>query len=153
VKNNLARVNYSVEADPDNTARAMGYELHISPKKSIELCRELRGMKTTTAGVFLEDVIHMKKPVPFKKYTTGAGHKPGMGPGKYPIKVAREIQKVLDSAENNAIYKGLDPEEMKIMHIAVRKGRTIRGFMPRAMGRATPKNTETVTIEMILQEL
>jgi len=149
----LARVNYSVEADHGNTARAMGYELHISPKKSIELCRALRGMKTTTAGVFLEDVINMRKPVPFKKYTTGAGHKPGMGPGKYPIKVAREIQKLLDSAENNAIYKGLDPKEMKIMHIAVKKGRTIRGFMPRAMGRATPKNTETVTIEMILQEL
>jgi len=149
----LARVNYSVEADPNNTARAMGYELHISPKKSIELCNTLRGMKTTTAGVFLEDVINMRRPVPFKKYTAGAGHKPGMGSGKYPVKVAREIQRLLVSAEENARYKGLDPEEMKIMHIAVRKGRVIRGFMPRAMGRATPKNTETVTIEIILQEV
>ena len=76
-----------------------------------------------------------------------------MGSGKYPVKVAREIQRLLVSAEENARYKGLDPEEMKIMHIAVRKGRVIRGFMPRAMGRATPKNTETVTIEIILQEV
>ncbi|CAD7767953.1 50S ribosomal protein L22 [Candidatus Methanoperedenaceae archaeon GB50] len=148
----MARVKYSVEADPDTTARAMGYELHISPKKSIELCKALRGMKTTTAEAFLEDVINMRRPVPFNKYTAGAGHKPGMGPGRYPVKVAREILRLLASAEENATYKGLDPEEMKIIHMAVKKGRTIRGFMPRAMGRATPKNTETVTIELILGE-
>jgi large subunit ribosomal protein L22 len=139
--------------DPDKTARAMGYELHISPKKSEELCRALRGMKTTTAKQYLEDVINMRRAVPFKKYTAGAGHKPGMGPGKYPVKAAREILKVLINAEGNAVYKGLDPEHMKIAHIATKKGHTIRGIMPRAMGRATPKNTETVTIEMILQEL
>lgn len=149
----MARVKYSFTLDPETTARAMGYELHISPKKAEELCRAIRGMKTSTAKQYLEEVINMKRAVPFRKYTAGAGHKPRMGPGKYPINAAKEIRKILLNAEGNAQYKGLDPENMRIVHIATKKGHTIRGIMPRAMGRATPKNTETVTIEMILQEL
>ena len=148
----MAKVNYSVIMDERNTARAMGYELHISPKKSEELCRALRGMSLGAAKKYIEDIIIMKRAVPFKKYTEGAGHKPGMGPGKYPINAAREIRKIMINAEGNASYNGLDPEHMKIAHIVTKKGRVIQGMMPRAMGRATPKNTDTVTIEMILQE-
>jgi len=148
----VAKVNYSVIMDQRNTARAMGYELHISPKKSEELCRALRGMSLRGARKYIEDIIIMKRAVPFKKYTGGAGHKPGIGSGKYPINAALEIRKIMINAEGNASYNGLDPERMKIAHIATKKGRVIQGMMPRAMGRATPKNTDTVTIEMILQE-
>ena len=53
----------------------------------------------------------------------------------------------------NAEYKGLESENLKIYHAGTLKGRTIRGWMPRAMGRATPKNTETVSVEMVLTEV
>jgi large subunit ribosomal protein L22 len=42
---------------------------------------------------------------------------------------------------------------MYITHAAIQRGRVIHGFMPRARGRATPKDTETVNIEMILSEV
>jgi large subunit ribosomal protein L22 len=42
---------------------------------------------------------------------------------------------------------------MKISQVSTKQGRTLRGWMPRAMGRATPKDTETVSIEMILTEV
>ena len=42
---------------------------------------------------------------------------------------------------------------MAISTISVSRGRTIPGHMPRAHGRATPWNQETVNLEIIIQEV
>lgn len=143
-----------MELEPETSARSMGSELHISPKKSRELCRSLRGMRPEAARKYLEDVIEMKRAVPFRKHNDSLGHKKGpMAAGRYPVKVAKEMLKLLENAENNAEYKGLEPSRMYIAHIAAKRGRVIRGMRPRARGRGSPKNTETVNIEMILSEV
>lgn len=150
----MAKINYSINGDPETTSKAMGSELHISPKKSREVCCKIKGMKASEARKFLEDVIAMKQAVPFKKHHDGTGHRKGpMAAGRYPIGASKEILKVLKNAESNAEYKGLEPANMYIMHAAVQRGRVIHGFMPRARGRASPKDTETVNIEMILSEV
>jgi large subunit ribosomal protein L22 len=150
----MARIDYSVKVDPETTSKAMGSELHISPKKSREICCKIKGMKVTEARKFLEDVIALKQAVPFKRHHDGAGHRKGpMAAGRYPVNASKEILKVLKNAESNAEYKGLEPANMVISHAAIQRGRTIHGFMPRARGRATPKDTETVNIEMILSEV
>jgi large subunit ribosomal protein L22 len=132
----------------------MGSELHISPKKSRELCKALKGMRSTSARKYLEDVIEMKRAVPFRKHNDSLGHKKGpMAAGRYPVKVANEVLKLLINAENNAEYKGLEPARMHIAHISAKRGRVIHGMRPRARGRGSPKNTETVSIEMILSEV
>ena len=73
--------------------------------------------------------------------------------GRFPEKAAKAVLIVLDNALANAEYKGMESEKMRIFHAGTKKGRTIRGWMPRAMGRATPKNTETVSVEMVLTEV
>jgi large subunit ribosomal protein L22 len=133
----------------------MGHELHISPKHAREICRTLRGMKVKNAVPYLEDVIALKKAVPFKRYRRNVAHKHGLvgwDAGRYPEKAARAILEVLKNASGNAEYKGMEPDKMRIYHAGTLRGRLIRGWMPRAMGRATPKNTETVSIEMVLRE-
>lgn len=150
----MAKVNYSVEMDPEKSSKAMGSELHISPKKSREICTHIKGMKIGEARKFLEDVIILKKAVPFKRHNDGAGHRKGpMAAGRYPVNASKEILKVLKNAESNAEYKGLEPSQMCISHVIMQRGRVIHGIIPRARGRATPKNTETVNIEMILSEV
>jgi large subunit ribosomal protein L22 len=150
----MAKINYSVKADPENSSKAMGSELHISPKKSREVCCKIKGMKVSQARKYLEEVIILKQAVPFKRHHEGTGHRKGpMAAGRYPISASKEILKVLKNAESNAEYKGLEPANMYIMHVAIQRGRVIHGFMPRARGRATPKDTETVNIEMILSEV
>ena len=150
----MARVKYSRKSDPDRSSRAMGYELHISPKHSREICSKIRSMRTPAAKQYLEDVIVLKQAVPFKRYTAGVGHRRGkMAAGRYPVRAASAILTVLVNAENSAEDRGLEPDTMRISHIATKKGRTIRGIIPRAMGRATAKNTETVTVELILEEV
>jgi len=134
----------------------MGMELHISPKAAREICRTLRGMRANHARSYLEDVIALKKPVPFKRYARNVGHKRGLvgwDAGRFPEKAAKAVLVVLNNALANAEYKGMESDKMRIFHAGTLKGRTIRGWMPRAMGRATPKNTETVSVEMVLTEV
>ena len=151
----MGRLNYSL-TPAGRSSRAMGMELHISPKHAREICRTLRGMKADSARSYLEDVIALKRPVPFKRYRRNVAHRHGLvgaDAGRYPEKAAKEVLVVLENALANAEYKGLESEKMRIYHAGTLKGRTIRGWMPRAMGRATPKNTETVSVEMILTEV
>ena len=56
----MARIDYSVNGDPEITSKAMGSELHISPKKSREVCCKIKGMKAAEARKYLEDVIALK---------------------------------------------------------------------------------------------
>ncbi len=144
---------YTQEADPDTTARAIGKEVPISPKDSREICRMLRRRKVEDAVKILEEIIDLKRPVPFRKYNSGVPHKQGVGPGRYPEKSAKAILSVLQSARHNAEYKGLDADNMRIKVIAAHLGKTTAGYMPRAYGRSTQWNQQTVNIEVILEEV
>lgn len=150
----MARIGYSIELDPKVSSKAMGAELHISPKKSRGLGKAIKGMRTTAAQRYLEEVVIMKQAVPFKRHSDGSGHRKGpMANGRYPVKVAQAFLKILENARNNAEYKGLDPDNMYIAHIASKRGRVIHGMRPRARGRGSPSNTETVNVEIILNEV
>ena len=64
----MGRVAFTVEVseeDAERTAKAMAYELHISPKHAFEICRAIKGMLVEDAERFLEAVIAKEKPVPF----------------------------------------------------------------------------------------
>ncbi|MBO4569248.1 MAG: 50S ribosomal protein L22 [Candidatus Methanomethylophilaceae archaeon] len=144
---------YTAAADPDTTAKALGKEMPISPKFAREVVGMIRGMKVDVARQALEDVMAKKRPVPLKRYNKRVSHKAGVGPGRYPVKAATYILGVLNSAASNAEFKGLDVSNMAISTISVSRGRTIPGHMPRAHGRATPWNQETVNLEIIIQEV
>lgn len=151
----MSDIEYSVDPDPEITSKAMGRELHISPKDSREICDTIRGKDLEEAKETLKAVINEEKPIPFKKHNKKKGHRKGLDgwdAGGYPVKAATEILKVIENAENNAEYKGLETDKLKIEHIAAQKGREIEGMMPRAFGRATQKNTKTTHIEVVLEE-
>lgn len=152
----MSKVEYSAEFDPATTAKAMAYELNVSPKHCIEILRQIRGKPAKQAETYLQNVIDKKVSVPFKRFARNVGHKrhqSGWPAGRYPVKASKEILKLLKHAEANAEYKGLEPENMKIIHADSKKGRVIQGIMPRAMGRATAWNIETVTVEIVLGEV
>lgn len=151
----MGRIKYSVSVDEGGIARAIGYELKISPKKAVEICREIRGMRLEKAKQYLEDVIAGKRAVPFRRYNRDVPHRKGKGimSGRYPRNAAKGILKTLENAEANADYRELDRESLVIAHIAAHRGRTIKNFMPRAHGRFTPKNTHLTNIEIILKEI
>ena len=144
---------YTAESDPDTSARAIGKEMPISPKFAREVCGMIRGMKVNNAIATLEGVIALETPVPLKRYNKRVSHKQGVGPGRYPKKVAEAVLGVVNSAVANAEYKGLNTDDMVIVTISASRGRVIPGHMPRAHGRATQWNQETVNLEVIIEEV
>lgn len=146
---------YNEDVDKDKISRAMAKSLKISPKHSVEICRAIRGMEVEKAKNYLERVIDMKQSVPFKRHNKKVGHRKGQQgwpSGRYPVKAASEILKVLINAEANAEDKGMDIENLKIEHISSHRGVVIRGAIPRAFGRVTPFNTPTTHIQIVLKE-
>ena len=83
------------------------------------------------------------------------GHrKGGMGPGRYPVKAAMKFIKLINSAAENARhrYDDIDANDMFITHCAAHRGNISRGWIPRAQGRATPKNHYQVNLEIFLED-
>ncbi|MEM1550317.1 MAG: 50S ribosomal protein L22 [Candidatus Bathyarchaeia archaeon] len=134
--------------------RASGRELRISPKAAREICAAIKGMMLEEAKEFLRNVIAKKVAVPYRRYKKKLPHRRGLGSaGRYPVKAASKIFEVLENAEANAEYKGLDTEKLKIIHAAAYPGAKIRRYMPRAFGRATPKFETLCHVEVVLQEV
>ncbi|MEM0202481.1 MAG: 50S ribosomal protein L22 [Archaeoglobaceae archaeon] len=150
----MARIAYSYKpADETKAVKAMGYEIPMSFKHAVEICRELRGKKIPQAMSFLEGVIAMRIPVPMRKYKKKVAHKniPGWYAGRYPQKAAKEILKVIKNLKANAEYKGLNADELIIVHAQAKKGRTIVRYTPRAFGRAVPKRKLLTTVEFVAE--
>jgi large subunit ribosomal protein L22 len=144
---------YTATSDPDISAKAVGKDIPVSPKFAREVVGMIRGKKVEDAAVMLEEVIAKQRAVPLKRYNKRVSHKAGIGPGRYPVKAAKAILSIIESASSNAEYKGLDVSSMSIATISVSRGVTIPGHMPRAHGRATQWNQETVNIEVIIEEV
>jgi large subunit ribosomal protein L22 len=143
------------ELDPEKTVKASGREMRVSHKSAREVCRTIKGMMLTQAKQYLRDVMVKKKPVPFRRFRKKSGHRHGLEKafaGRYPVKAAAQILKVLESAEANAENKGLDTERMRVIHAAANQGMKVKRFMPRAQGRTTPHFDTMVHVEVALEE-
>jgi large subunit ribosomal protein L22 len=147
---------YSItDLDPEKTAKMAGRELRISPKHASEICRTIKGMKLDRAKTFLEQVIAKKTPVPFRRYHKKVGHRHGaqkFSAGRYPVKAAGHILKLLQGAEANAEFKGLDVENLKVIHASAYSGLKIRNYTERAQGRSTPKFEYLTHVELVLEQ-
>jgi len=143
------------ELDPEKTVKASGREVRVSHKSAREVCKAIKGMMLTQAKQYLRNVIAKKQAIPFTRFKKKAGHRRGLEKayvGKYPVKAAKQVLKVIEGAEANAEYKGLDTEKLRIIHASAYPGMKIKRFTPRAHGRATPKFETLCHIELALEE-
>ncbi|HWQ17858.1 MAG TPA: 50S ribosomal protein L22 [Sulfolobales archaeon] len=146
----------------DRFARALGRELRISLKESIEIAKVIKGMKLDDAIAYLEKVVRKEAPVPYTRHRKQIAHRRGVNAhfqewktpvGRYPVKAARYILKVLRNVRSNAENQGMDPERLVIVHAAAHKGRYLKRYMPRAFGRATPWFSTTTNFEVVVKEV
>ena len=154
----MPKWGYSIiteELDPEKTAKASGREIRVSHKNTREVCRTIKGMPLAHAKEYLKNVMTKKQAVPFRRYKKKAGHRRGLEKafaGKYPIKSAKKVLKVVESAEANAENKGLDLDRLRIIHAASYPGMKIKRYTPRAHGRSAPKYDTLTHIEIVLDE-
>ena len=153
----MPKWGYSItDIEPEKTAKASGRELRVSPKHAREVCNTINGMKLDRAKDYLKQVIQKKKAVPFKRFNKHVGHRLGLEKafsGRYHVKAAEQILRVLEGAEANAEYKGLDLERMRIIHASAYPGMKIKRFIPRAFGRSSPRFKTLSHVELVLEEM
>ncbi len=141
--------------DKTRHVRASLREKTISHKHAREIAVAIKGKSIDSARSYLMSVTNLERAVPFRRYHNEVGHKSDTGvmSGRYPTKAASEFLKLLDNLESNAEYRGMDLDRLKIVNATVHKGRKIPRFMPRAMGRATPKIDILTHVELVAQEI
>lgn len=139
--------------DKEKAACGIARDLDMSFKDSVVICDALRGMNLAKAVSYLEEVVSMKTPVPYRKFNAGVGHRKnlnGCATGKYPKKAAQKILELLNNINSNAEYKGLDTDNLKITHIQAQKGITRRRVKPK--GRWRLWKTELVHVQAVCEE-
>jgi large subunit ribosomal protein L22 len=119
----MAKYKYSFQNyNAEKMARVVGVSMPISTKQSIEVSSYLRGRTLNSAKKILNDAINLKKPIPFMRFTDSVGHKKGLNvQGRFACKTSENFLKLLESCEANAKNKGLDTENLIIVHINAHK--------------------------------
>lgn len=123
-------VNFPVKTQ-EKDVKAAGLNLNISTKKSIKVCKKLNKMKLRKAENFLKDMMKRKRNLNGKHYT----------------KTCKQILEVLNNAKNNAKYKGINEEKLRIKTISAEKGSTRRRLRRSGFGNRM-KNTN---IKIVLE--
>jgi large subunit ribosomal protein L22 len=107
-------------------AKATGRFMRISPQKVRLVCDEIRGKRVEEALSVLE-------------FTPRKGAK----------LVAKILRSGVANAENN---QNLDVDLLFVKRIEIGPGPTIKRFLPRAQGRATPLLKRTSHVTIVLDE-
>ena len=153
----MARFKYSVIGlDPEKTVKASAREINVSAKHAREICNTIKGMLVHRAKTYLEEVIEMKRSVPFKRHHKKVGHRSdlkGWDVGRYPVKTAAEVLNLLNSLEKNAEDKGLEVDKLLLFHAAAQRGRKMKRIFTRAFGSSSPKVDTLTHIELAAEEV
>ena len=144
----MAEYNYSVKGlDPEHSAHAVGRNLNISTKQSVEISKFIRNKNLQRAKTMLKEVMGMKLAVPFTRFNTDVGHKTKIGPGRYPIKACTILLALLDSVENNAQVKGLNTGDLILKHIIPQKA-----AQEYRHGRRYGRRMKRTHVEVVVEE-
>ncbi len=156
----MPRWGYSYKVrDESRIAKAMIWDVPVHPKIMREVAEAIKGMRLQDAKNFLKRVMKKEEAIPFRHAHGKQAHRRGLADkwgwpiGRYPVKAAKYMLKLLDNVENNAANKQLDIERLKIMYVAAHKGITLKRWMPRAFGRATPKFRVHSHVEIMVEEV
>ena len=150
----LPNYRYSIQTDPDRSAKSSGRNLDVSPKAAREICKAIKGKSVHKCIEYLEAVIEKKQAIPYRRYKRDVAHKRGLvkwKPGRYPIKAAKAILKIVRNLENNAEKNQLQLDKCNIIHAATLQGVKQRGIFYRAHGRSSPKIRQLVHVELIAE--
>jgi large subunit ribosomal protein L22 len=94
-------------------AVALGRNLHVSKKQCMYICAFIKNKSIETAIKDLEDVIKMKRVVPFKGEIPHRSE-PGVMSGRYPISASKIFIPILKGLRGNVLVNQMDLDRAKI---------------------------------------
>jgi len=125
-------IRYAYNPKPEKSVRVYGRGLRISRKSSVTVCRALSGKSLSKGKALLSGLLTQSRSLR----------------GKYYTNVAKELDRLLNSAVNNAESKGLDPNKM-VIHVSAHRGFTFR--RPRRF-KMRGERRKVTNIQLVLEE-
>ncbi|MBI2632260.1 hypothetical protein HYW75_04610 [Candidatus Pacearchaeota archaeon] len=96
-------------------AVARGINVHASKKHCMYICKFIKNKEIDTAISELNDVIKMKRPIPFKGEIPHRHHL-GMMSGRYPVNAAKEFIYLLKGLRGNVLVNSMDLDKTRIYY-------------------------------------
>ncbi len=114
---------YSYNLDRKDAVFASTSDLNASFKDLCCVCDAVRYRAVPNAIAVLDGVINDGRPIEFRRHNRymGSRHELGGKKGRYPMKCAAMVRKVIVNAVANARNKGEDPDSMYIVHACANK--------------------------------
>ncbi len=103
--------------DKNHMARAMLESVPIPLKSAVMVGKAIKNKDIKTAKNILTQVIAKKAPIKFTHFNQEQAHRKAIGPGKFPVKTAKYMLKLVKEVEANAQYAGLDTSSLKILKV------------------------------------
>ncbi len=134
-------VKYSFNRNSEGIIFASLSGVNASFKDLSNVCSAIRYKSYAEAVDILTRTSEGISPIEFKRHNKGMGHRHELGgkKGRWPIKCAGFVMKVVNNAAANARNKDYEPELMYVVHAAANKTETW-GRMPPKGVRAVPGN-------------
>lgn len=142
----MAKNKYASKIENEKHAKAIGRDLPVSLKHSIEVCNLIRNKSVEKAKKILQDIMEKKMAVPYRKFQQDLAHRKNIGPGRYPVKTCKNIFDMLKGAEANAVFKGLG-KDLFIKSIVPQTGAKQWHY-----GRKRRRQMKRTNIEIVLEE-
>ncbi len=128
----MIMTGYALNKNEKKSAKVLGRGLPVSTKDSVAICRKLSGMNLQKGKEFLLGVLSEKRSIG----------------GKFHTKAAFEIMGLLNSADSNAEFKGLDAERM-IISASAHEGYTF--YRPRRF-KARGRKKKVTHVQIVLEQ-
>ncbi len=148
----MVKKHYTIQIEGPH-AKAMLKNTPISTKWAREVARAIKGMNLRKAVEYLERVLEHRDWIPAKRYNKKVAHrkgvKEGVKSGRYMDKTVKYFLKLLRNVESNAEQAGLDPSNVKIVHVWVGKGFRRLKRQPKGMWRI--RRSKSTHIEVVVR--
>ncbi len=155
----MVKKNYQAKVGKESkTAKAVITNANISLKYATEASNQLRGMYVNKAIAWLTRIMNKEEYLPLKRYHKKVAHrkgeaKSGEKAGRYPQKVTKTLIELLESAKNNADFKGLDSEKLNIIHMFASPGLGRYSHQSKGKIGGKARRTNATHVEVIVSEV
>ena len=154
----MVKENYQIElGNESKLAKARHANAVASIKFSTEIAREIKGKRLDWAEQWLNRVLKHEDYIPLRVYHKKVPHRKGQSKsfgkaGRYAHKTVAVFLKLLKAVKANADFKGLDADNLLIVHTFVSMG--FRRMSNQAKGKISGKSRQSKAahIELVVRE-
>jgi len=154
----MVKKNYQTRLKSEKgIAKAIAKNQPVSTKYATEMAREIKGKRVSKTESMLQRIAEKKQFLPLRKYNKKVAHrkgdsKSGVKSGRFPEKLCGVFLKLLQSVKANADFKGLDSDNLTVMHCFASRGFARRSTQPKGKIAGKRRRRKSTHLEIIVAE-